>query len=199
MELRLPFEAGMEWNQTPKDIPIPPGAIGGAIGLGVVVPGLAEQRRLEPPGGAKPKWARYGAPIPRTPGPRGQLPGTGAQSVGSGDGRFAFVPNPTGPDKQLPPGPDTETQSVKTGNDRSVFGLTSPTYPGPSRHRPDTGTQTVRPASDRFAFGIPTPTYPRSEGRLPGVGTPPRLGRFGDGLADMTDMGSPGGLPGGAK
>ena len=53
----------------------------------------------------------------------------------------------------------------------------------------------MRPASDRFPFWMPTPTYPRSERQLPGTGTPPRLGRFGDSLADMTDSGLRGGLP----
>ena len=100
MELRLPFKAGMEPDQTPKDIPIPLGA----VGMDVVTPGLGEQRRLEPPGGAKPKWAKYGALIPRTPGACGQLPGTGAPLVGSGDSRFAFeMTNPTEQDRQLPP------------------------------------------------------------------------------------------------
>ena len=116
MELRLPFEAGMEPDQT-NDIPIPLGA----VGLDVVTLGLGEQRRLEPPGGAKPKWRRYGA-----------------QPVGSGDGRFAFeMLNLTGPDRQLPPDwqlPGTETQSVRTGNDWFACGLPSPMYPGPGRH-----------------------------------------------------------------
>ena len=120
-------EAGMEPDQIPKDIPIPPGA----VGLDVVIPNLEEQHRLEPPGGAKPKRPRYGLPIPRTPGPRRQLSGAGAQPVGSGDDRFAFeMPSPTysGPDRQLP---CTGTQPVKTGNDRFIFGMSSPTYPGP--------------------------------------------------------------------
>ena len=64
VELCLPFEAGMETDQTPKDIPISPGA----VGMDVVTPGLGEQRRLEPPGGAKPKRAKYIAPIPPNSG-----------------------------------------------------------------------------------------------------------------------------------
>ena len=76
VELRLPLEADMETDQIPKDIPISPP---GAVGLDVVIPNQGEQRRLEPPGGAKPKWPRFGLPIPRTPGPRRQLPGAGAQ------------------------------------------------------------------------------------------------------------------------
>ena len=103
-----------------------------------------------------PKWHIYGLPIPQTLGPRGQLPGAGAQPVGSGDDRFAFrMPSPTylGPDRQLP---GTGTQPVKIGNDRFMFGMLSPTYPGPSRQRPVGGTQPVKPASDRFAFGMPT-------------------------------------------
>ena len=160
--------------------------------------GLAEQRRLEPPGGAKPKRTRYGAPIPQTPGTRGQLLGTGAQPVGSGDGQFAFeMPNQTGADKQLPPGPDRqlsdmETQSVNMGNNRSMFGLASPTYPGPGTHQLDTETQPVRPAFDRFTFGMPTQIIRdqkdvyRVSGNCKGLA----------GLADMTDSGSRGRLPG---
>ena len=39
VELRLPFEAGMEPNQILKDTPIPPGA----VGLDIVMPNLGEQ------------------------------------------------------------------------------------------------------------------------------------------------------------
>ena len=119
------------------------------------MPNLGEQRRLELPGGAKPKWARYRSPIPRTPRPHRQLPGAGAHPLGFGDDWFVFeMPRPTypGPDRQLSLGPDqrlpgTETQ-VKTGNDRFMFGMPRLTYPGPGRQRPDTGTQPVRQASD---------------------------------------------------
>ena len=73
VELRLPLEADMETDQIPKDIPIPPGT----VGLDVVIPNLGEQRRLEPPDGAKPKWPRYGLLIPQTPGPVGSYRGPG--------------------------------------------------------------------------------------------------------------------------
>ena len=73
VEPRLPLEADMETDQIPRDIPISPGA----VGLDVVIPNLGEQRRLEPPSGAKSKWPRYGLPISQTPGPRRQLPGPG--------------------------------------------------------------------------------------------------------------------------
>ena len=71
VELRLLLEADMEPDEIPKDIPIPPGA----VGLEAIISNLGEQRRLEPPGGVKPKWPRYGLPIPQTPRPRTQLPG----------------------------------------------------------------------------------------------------------------------------
>ena len=47
VELRLPFEADMERDQIPKDLPISPGA----VGLDVIIPNLGEQRQLEPRAG----------------------------------------------------------------------------------------------------------------------------------------------------
>ena len=76
VELCLPLEADMETDEIPKDI--------------------------NDLSGSSPS---YGFPMPRTPRPRRQLPGTGAQPVGSGCDRFAFeMPSPTYPglDRQLP-------------------------------------------------------------------------------------------------
>ena len=129
VKLRLPLEVDMEPDQTPKGTPIFPGA----VGLGVVIPDLGEQRRHEPPGGAKPKWARHGSWIPHTPGPCRQLLGARALPVGSGDVRFAFeMTSPTyaGSDSQLP---GTEAQMGKMGHARFMFGIPSPTYPGPDK------------------------------------------------------------------
>ena len=83
VELRLPLEVDMEPDRIRKDVPIYPGA----VDLDVVGPDPETQCRFGPPNGAKPKWARYGLPLPRTPEPRRQLPAAGAQPVGFGDGR----------------------------------------------------------------------------------------------------------------
>ena len=84
-----------------------------------------------------------------------QLPGTGAQPVGSGEGRFAFeMPNLTGPDRQLPPGPDwqlpgMETRSVRTGNDRVRVCSTEPNVSGTGQaltgYRDTAGEAGIRP------------------------------------------------------
>ena len=53
VELRLPLEVDMEPDRICKDIP-------GSVGLDVVSPDPEMRSRLDPPNGAKPKWARRG-------------------------------------------------------------------------------------------------------------------------------------------
>ena len=65
VELSLPLEVDMEPDWIHKDIPIYPGA----VSLDVVGPDPGTQHRVEPPNGAKPKWARHGLQLPRTPQP----------------------------------------------------------------------------------------------------------------------------------
>ena len=164
-------------------------ATAGAVGLDVVMPNLGEQRRLEPPGGAKLKWPRYGLLIPQTPGPRGQLPGVGAQPVGSGDGRFAFeMPSSTypGPDRQLP---GIGTHAACEDGKRPVHvWYAEPDVSGTGQAT--TGYRdTAGEASISIAFGMPTPAYPRSDRHILSNGTQPGLDQFRDGLPDMTDLG----------
>ena len=87
VELRLPLEVDMEPDRIRKDVPIYPGA----VDLDVVDPNPETQGRFGHPNGVKsPKWPRHGLPLPRTPEPRRQLPGAGAQPVEFGDGRRKF-------------------------------------------------------------------------------------------------------------
>ena len=105
--------------QVGKDIPIYPGA----VCLDVVGPDLGMQRRLEPPNGAKPKWARHGLQLPRTPEPHRQLPGAGAQPIGFGDGRCPFgITSPTysGPAQRRP---NAGIQPVMLTPDQFAFEL----------------------------------------------------------------------------
>ena len=83
VEMCLPLEVDMEPYRICTDIPIYPGA----VGMDVVSPDPGTQSRIEPPNGAKPKWARQGLQLPHTPEPHRQLPGAGAHPVGFGDGR----------------------------------------------------------------------------------------------------------------
>ena len=79
--------------------------------------------RFGPPNGAKPKWLRHGLPLPRSPEPGGQLPGAGAQPVGSGDGRHrpqrSYSVYPGRARRQTYPGIQPEELTL----DQVLFGL----------------------------------------------------------------------------
>ena len=83
VELRLPLEVDMKPDQHREDVP----TYSGAVDLDVVDFGQDEQRRFEPPSGAKPKWPRHGLPLPIILEPHRQPSGATTQLVGSGDGR----------------------------------------------------------------------------------------------------------------
>ena len=83
VNFRLPRGSDPGPELIPKDIPIVPGAVGAEADT----PDLGQQRRLGPPGGAKPKGCRYELPTQQTPGPGRSLPSTGTQPVTN---RFAY-------------------------------------------------------------------------------------------------------------
>ena len=139
VELRLPLEHYMEWIL--KDIPIYPKAV--------------MLRCLR----SKPKWAQHGLQLLRTPGPRGQLPGAGAQPVGFGDVRCSF-----GPTSPIYPGlaqrrPGAGIQPVKPAPDRFAFGIPTPVYAGSDKQLPGADKQLgAQPGFDRFKDSLPDMT-----------------------------------------
>ena len=120
-----------------------------------VVVGLDPETRsrLEPPNGAKLKWARQRLQLPHTPEPRRQLPGAGAQPVGFGDGRCTFrITRPTYP------GPGQRRPNA----DRFAFGLPTPAHLSSDKQLLGVGAQLpgvgAQSGFDRFKDGLPNMT-----------------------------------------
>ena len=80
VDLRLLLEVDMLPDEPREDVP----AYSGAVDWGDI--GQDEQRRLEPPNGAKPKWPGHGFLLPLNMEPCRQPPGATAQVAGSGTG-----------------------------------------------------------------------------------------------------------------
>ena len=75
VELRLPLEVDMDSDRPREDIQ----THSGAVALSTVDLGQ-EQRRFEPPNGAKQKWPGNGPSLPLDTEPRRQLPGAAAHN-----------------------------------------------------------------------------------------------------------------------
>ena len=93
VDMRLPLE---DWR---PDLPREHvGTTSGAADQEAVDLGLGEQRRFEPPNGAKSKWPRHGLHLPVITEPHSLLPGATAHSVGPGAGRHRLgAADPTYP------------------------------------------------------------------------------------------------------
>ena len=94
VELRLLLEVDMKPDRIREDVPLFPDI----VVPDAVAPYLGTQHGFGPPNGAKAKWSRHGLSLPIILEPRRQLPGAGAQLVGSRDGcRKLDTSNPTYP------------------------------------------------------------------------------------------------------
>ena len=149
VELRLPLEVDMEPDRILEDITI----YLGAVGLDTFGPDLGAHHRLKLLNEAKPKWARHGFQLPRTPGPCGQLLGAGSQLVGFEDGRCTFrITSPTypGPTQRRP---GAGIHPVKPAPDRFAFGIPTPVYTSSDEQLPGLGAQ---PGSTGLRIACPT-------------------------------------------
>ena len=83
VDMRLPLE--VDWRpDSPREHVW---TTSGAADQEAVDLGQGEQRRFEPPNGARSKWPRHGLPLLVITEPRSLVPGATAHSVGPGAGR----------------------------------------------------------------------------------------------------------------
>ena len=123
--------------------------------------------RFGPPNGATPKWLRHGLPLLRSPEPEGQLSGTGAHPVESGDGRRRF-----GRSYLTYPGlarcqPDPGIYPGKLTSDQVTFGLPSSASQSLDKQLPGSGARPVVSGDDRRMSRRSCPPYPGWARRQP--------------------------------
>ena len=112
---------------------------------------------LDPLHGAKPKWYRHRVSWPLIPEPRRQLPGAGAQPVGSGGGRCKLdTSDPTYPEL-IQHRTSTGIWQPKPTPHHFTLGSPTPAFRIPDRPFPRVGTQLE---FDCFKDGVPNMTGP---------------------------------------
>ena len=145
-----------------EDVPLFPGT----VDPDAVDPNPGMQHGFGPPSGINPKWFRSGLSFPLTPEPHRQLPGAGAQPVGSTDGCRMF-------DTSDPRYLGLTQRRMSTGiwqpkpmPHHFTLGSPTPELQSPDRQLLGVGT---RLEFDRFKDGVPNMTGSGLRNRLPGV------------------------------
>ena len=162
VELRLPLEVDMKPDRIREDVLLFPEI----VDPDAVNTNQGTQHGFGFLNVAKPKWSRHGLSLPLIPELRRQLPGAGAQPVGSGDGRCKLDTfDPTYPgliQRQT----STWIRQPKPTPHRFTLGSPTPAFRSPDRPFPGVGTQLE---FNRFKDGVPNMTGPDLRNGLPGL------------------------------